>query len=177
MEIETNQTETTKEKIIEEKENLIEEKKDLLDIIEQKQILKQEIAESIKEKKTELKELNLKARLQQVKCKNPKCNKIFDTLRKGRKYCSESCRARNNAVQQYEKLKNNEEFKKIRNEKNKKYYEINKEIIKPKMREYGMKYFFRKREEKKLESQKKEGEDGNKRSEGNSDGDNKESNS
>jgi len=141
-------TDSTKEKIIEEKE-------ELLDIIKQKQVLKQEIQDSIKEKKIVLKELNLKTRLQESQCKNSKCNKIFSSVRKGKKYCSEKCRQLHNAAQQYEKLRNSDEFKKMRNEKNKKYYEKNKETIKPKMREYGMKYFFRKRDEKKLENEKK----------------------
>ena len=154
------------------KENVMEKKDDLLNIIKQKQALKQEIAESIKKKKNELKELDLKAKLQQIKCKNPKCNKIFDTLRRGKKYCSENCRQLHNAAQQYEKLRYNKEYKKMRNEKNRKYYEKNKEMIKPKMREYGMKYYFKKRDEKKLEDEKKEEENG-RRSEGSGDRNNK----
>jgi hypothetical protein len=151
MEIETEATtKAIKEKLAEE--------------IEQDRLLKQEIQSSIKEKKIKLKKLDLTSKLRQVKCKNPKCNKIFDALRKDKLFCSEKCRQHYNTAIQYEKLRYNEDYKKKRNEKNRKYYEENKEMIKPKMREYGMKYFFRKREEKKIEEEKRnlKEEDGNK---------------
>jgi hypothetical protein len=91
-------------------------------------------------------------------CINPKCNKILSSRRK--KYCSEICRTRYSASLQYSKLKDNEEFKKKRNEKNKKYWEEHKEELKPKMRVYGMAYFYRKRDEKRKieEEQKKKAE-------------------
>lgn len=93
--------------------------------------------------------------LNQVKrCLNPKCNKIIDGKKRSN-YCSETCRTRHSSYRQYQKLKNNEEFRKKRNLNNLKYYEENKEILKPKMRVYGMKYFFRKRDERKLEEEKK----------------------
>jgi hypothetical protein len=88
-------------------------------------------------------------------CKNPRCNKILDSPKR-KKYCSEICRTRHSASLQYDKLRDNEEFKKKRAEKNKRYYETNKEELKAKMRIYGMAYFFRKRDEKKkLEEQQK----------------------
>jgi hypothetical protein len=89
-------------------------------------------------------------------CKYSSCNKPIDDKRKHSKYCSELCRTRNSALRQYNKVKNDEEFKKKRNEKNRKYWEENKERLKPAMRDYGMKYFFKKRDErKKLEEDKK----------------------
>jgi len=91
-------------------------------------------------------------------CTNPKCNKVLDSRRL--KYCSELCRARYNALLQYEKLRNNEEFKIKRKEKNKKYYEENKEELRNKMRVYGMQYYFKKRDEKKkIEEQTKKVEE------------------
>lgn len=91
-------------------------------------------------------------------CKNPKCNKIIDNSRK-KYYCSEICRTRHSSFRQYEKLKDNEEFKNKRNEKNRKYYKEHKEELKPRMRVYGIKYFHKKQnEKKKIEEQKKEPE-------------------
>jgi sensor histidine kinase regulating citrate/malate metabolism len=102
-----------------------------------------------------MEELNQSQITEERHCRNPRCNKILDPKRK--RYCSELCRTRHSASLQYSKLKDNEEFKKKRTEKNKKYYEANKEELKAKMRVYGMAYFFRKRDEKKkLEEQKAE---------------------
>jgi len=97
-------------------------------------------------------------------CENPKCKKAIEGLRKKSIYCSQLCRTRHNAMKQYERLKDNEEYKKLRKIKNKKYYEDNKEELKAKMRVYGMEYFFRKRDEKRkqLEEQKQNEQNQNK---------------
>ena len=89
-------------------------------------------------------------------CNHPRCNKILEHSRKGSKYCSDACRTRHSALRQYEKVKNDEEYKNRRKEKNKKYYQEHKEDLKAKMRVYGMQYFYRKRDErKKLEEENK----------------------
>lgn len=91
-------------------------------------------------------------------CNNPQCDKIIGLGRK--KYCSKLCRTRYSSLRRYNQLKDNEEFKIKRKEKNKKYYEANKEELKSKMRVYGMKYYFKKRDEKKkIEDQKRKSEE------------------
>ncbi len=81
------------------------------------------------------------------KCK--KCGKVILASRKNVKYCSEMCRTRDSALRQYNKLKDDNEYKKKRDEKNKKYYEEHKDELQARMRVYGMKYYFKKRDEKK----------------------------
>jgi len=83
-------------------------------------------------------------------CANSKCGKIITDKRP--KYCSEICRTRVSARRQYDKFKNDKEFIKDRNERSAKYWAENKEKLKPVMRVYGMKYYFRKRDEKLLKN-------------------------
>ena len=88
-------------------------------------------------------------------CKNENCKKVL--THSGRsKYCSEVCRTRWSALRQYNRLKDNEEFKQYRKIKNKKYYQNNIEDLRARMRIYGMQYYFKKRDEKRkqLEEQK-----------------------
>lgn len=81
-----------------------------------------------------------------VKCRYRKCNNMI--LKIGRRtYCSKLCRTRDGAIKQYNAKKDDEDFKKKRNQLNKIYYEKNKEALKARMRVYGMEYFFRKRDE------------------------------
>lgn len=97
---------------------------------------------------------------EELRCKYFKCNKIISDYRKI-KYCSELCRIRDSTRRQYERLKNDKDYIKKRNEKNRKYYQEHKEELKPRMRIYGMKYFFKKRDEKRVfdnEKKKHEGE-------------------
>jgi hypothetical protein len=96
-------------------------------------------------------EMNTEMNNVEKRCANSKCNKILDININGkRKYCSEICRTRVSARRQYNKFKDNADFIKDRNERSAKYYEQNKEKLKPVMRVYGMKYYFRKRDEKLL---------------------------
>ena len=61
-------------------------------------------------------------------------------------------------MRQYNRLKDNEEFKQYRKIKNKKYYQNNIEDLRARMRIYGMQYYFKNRDEKRkqLEEQKNE---------------------
>lgn len=83
-----------------------------------------------------------------LQCAHSKCNKIFYSI-EPEKYCSEACRLRHHSLMRYNKLKDNEEYKKKVHEKNKKYYEEHKEILKPKMLAYEKEYYKRKMAEKK----------------------------
>jgi hypothetical protein len=82
-----------------------------------------------------------------IKCKNPKCNKTF--IKTGRKiYCEPKCQCRDSANRQYLKLKDGGAFKEKRRAYFKIYWAKNREKLLPAMRVYGLKYFFKKRDEK-----------------------------
>lgn len=99
-----------------------------------------------------------KNRVLRLQCMNSKCNKYFYSV-KPVKYCSETCRMRYHSLLTYNKLKNNEEYRKKAREKSKIYYQENKEELKPKMREYEKEYWKR----KKAEKDKKENGNSNKK--------------
>ena len=80
-------------------------------------------------------------------CLFHKCKKTFTSNRK-RKYCSEICRTRDSARRVYEKVRNDSEFIKRRNEKNKKYYESHKDELIKNMKVYAREYYKKKREKK-----------------------------
>jgi L-lactate utilization protein LutC len=82
----------------------------------------------------------------EIKCANQKCNKTFIPPR--RKFCSEVCRTRYNALKRYNKLKDSEEYKRKMKEYNARYYETHKEELKAKMKIYSAEYLRKKRAEK-----------------------------
>lgn len=85
-----------------------------------------------------------------------KCKNTFVINSEETRFCSKTCRLRYIALERYNRLKNNEEYKNKVKEKNKKYYQANKEKLKPIMREYGKAYYYKKREKKEDENETKE---------------------
>lgn len=89
-------------------------------------------------------------------CQNPRCKQPILDSRQNVKYCIEACGARHRSSLRYQKIKNDEEYKRKRGEKNKRYYEANKEELRTRMRIYGMEYYHKKQAEKLLEKYKNE---------------------
>ena len=85
----------------------------------------------------------------EINCANPRCKNTFIAATSRHRFCSEPCRLRNNSLVRYNQVKDNQEYKDKVHQKNKRYYEENKEKLRAQMKAYGKEYYKKKKEKKK----------------------------
>lgn len=81
-------------------------------------------------------------------CENPKCQKLFYTSPNSKKkFCNIDCSARYFALNYYNKVKDKEEYKQKRKDKNRKWIESHRELFNSRMRVYSKNYYHRKKQQ------------------------------